>query len=347
VPAVARTPSSSEVERARCLLLEDLPGDFTFVGASDRANAVALLVHPFVRELIDGPTPLHQIESPTPGTGKTLLSEILIFPSLGRWIGGMSEAGTDDEWRKRLTAKLMHSPSAILLDNIRRPLDSGALAMALTADSWEDRILGPSELARVPVRCAWIATANNPTTSAEIARRSVRIRIDAQVEQPWARTTFRHANLRTWVIDHRGELVWAVLTLVQAWLAAGRPAGAASLGSYERWAEVIGGILAYHGIPGFLADRADFHDIVDVEGAPWQSFVAAWWTAFEDREVGVADLFPLAENEGFNGGDGDERARRAAFGRLLAAHRDQIFSDCQILRGGKRHQAQQWRLRRR
>ena len=31
---------------------------------------------PFVRELIDGPTPLHLIEKPTPGTGGTLLATV-------------------------------------------------------------------------------------------------------------------------------------------------------------------------------------------------------------------------------------------------------------------------------
>ena len=42
-------------------------------------------------------------------------------------------------------------------------------------------------MARLPIRCVWIATGNNPEFSNEMARRLVRIRLDANVERPWQR----------------------------------------------------------------------------------------------------------------------------------------------------------------
>ena len=59
----------------------------------------------------------------------------------------------------------------MLIDNLRRPLDSSALAAALTAPFWEDRLLGASETTRLPIRCIWIATGNNAEFSGEMARR--------------------------------------------------------------------------------------------------------------------------------------------------------------------------------
>jgi hypothetical protein len=73
--------------------------------------------------------------------------------------------------------------------------------------------------------CSWLVTANNPVFSREIARRVVRTRLDAKVDRPWERKGFRHANLLAWVREHRGEIVAAVLILVQAWVAAGKPGG--------------------------------------------------------------------------------------------------------------------------
>ncbi len=65
---------------------------------------------------------------------------------------------------------------------------------------------------------------------------------------------FRHPDLNTWVRANRARLVAACLTLCQAWIAAGRPRGQRSIGSYENWAGVIGGILETAGIDGFLGN---------------------------------------------------------------------------------------------
>jgi hypothetical protein len=149
--------------------------------------------------MVDGPTPLHLIEKPTPGTGATLMVDAIATIHTGCGASVMTEGRDDEEWRKRITAKLRQVPSLVLIDNLRAELDSAALAAALTAPFWEDRILGASEMARLPIRCAWVATGNNPTSSHEIARRLVRIRLDARTDQPWRRGGFRHPDLMVWV----------------------------------------------------------------------------------------------------------------------------------------------------
>jgi putative DNA primase/helicase len=251
--AVPETPNPEDISFARTLILDEVLVDFPFVGEADRAHAMGLSLLPMCRDLIDGPTPLHLIEAPGAGSGKSLLAEVCLFPTIGHRVGTLSPGRNEEEWRKSITMVLRKGHEAIWIDNINQPLRSGDLAAALTSPMWEDRILGQSTAVRVPVRCTWLATANNPVLSEELTRRSVRIRIDPKVDRPWMREGFHHENLREWVHTHRATLVWASLTLVQAWLAAGRPyPGVKPLGSYESWSRTIGGILQVAEIGGFL-----------------------------------------------------------------------------------------------
>ncbi|MBA3767839.1 MAG: hypothetical protein H0W99_12805, partial [Acidobacteria bacterium] len=310
LPDVPERPTAGDIARARNLLLDDLLGDFPFLSESDRAHAVALLVLPFARDLISGPTPLHLIEAPTPGSGKGLLVDAVLGPSCGRSIGLLMQTTDEDEWRKRLTARIREARPVICIDNITKPLDSGVLAGALTARIWEDRLLGANQTISLPVRCIWVATANNPTMSTEIARRSIRIRLDPDTDRPWLRDGFKHPDLRGWIDEHRGELVWAALTLICVWIATDRPRPQVKpLGSYEDWSFVIGGILAVAGVPGFLGNLSEFYEASDSEGDAWRALVSAWAEQFGQKSVAAADLFPLAvESQCFDFKDAGQRA---------------------------------------
>jgi putative DNA primase/helicase len=259
LPPVADAPSDSDIARAKGLLLEELLGDFPFAVAADQTHALSEIITPVVRSLISGPTPLHLNEAPSPGSGKDLLADCASLIATGDLPAAMTEGRDDDEWRKRLTAKLITALTIVLIDNVKRRLDSGALSAALERPLWEDRHLGLSRTVVVPIRCVWVCTANNPSTSDEIARRTARVRIDPQMETPWERSGFRHSDLRAWVRDHRGELLWAILTLVRHWVACGRPRGDQSIGYYESWTAVVGGILKAAGIGGFLGNRQEVY----------------------------------------------------------------------------------------
>jgi hypothetical protein len=348
IPAVSEAPSDAEVAEALRLFTEEVLGDFPFVSPADRANALGLGLLPYVRDLIPGPTPLHLFEAPVPGSGKGICIEALLRPSCGRSVGAVAQAGDDDEWRKRITAVLRDGHPAVLVDNVTKPLDSGSLAMALTAPYWTDRVLGASETVRLPVRCAWVASANNPTFSTEIARRTVRVRIDPRTDRPWERAGWRHPELLSWVDAHRPALVWAALTLARRWLARGRPRfSGRALGSYEQWTHVVGGVLECAGVPGFLGNAQQFYDQADTETAVWRQFVAAWAAAHGEDAVGVSELFPLAlKADGIDLGNGSERSQRIRFGKALMRRRDRVVGDYRITQGGPEHGAARWALER-
>ncbi|MEI4234782.1 DUF7146 domain-containing protein [Roseovarius sp. D22-M7] len=327
VPDIPSRPTEAEIAAARALICEDLFGDFPFTGEAERAHVVALLLLGFLRGMIDGPTPLHLIEKPTPGTGATLMVDAVATILTGTGASVMTEGRDDEEWRKRVTAKLRQIPSIILIDNLRAKLDNSAVAAALTAPFWEDRVLGQSEMTRLPIRCLWIATGNNPEFSNEMARRLVRIRLDANVERPWQRSSFRHPDLMVWIRANRGRIVAACLTLCQAWIAAGKPRGTKTIGSYESWAQVMGGVLETAGIPGFLGNLEEMMEASDNEGAAWNGFISSWWDRFGTAEVGASDVLELAlfADPKLPVGREGKTIDTAELGRGISRMRDRVF----------------------
>lgn len=347
VPGIADQPTPAQIAAARALIVDEMLGDFAFVSAADRAHAVALLLLPFARELIAGPTPLHVIEAPTPGSGKTLLASVLMRPALGADATPITEGRDDAEWQKKITSVLAATPAAVLIDNVNKPLFGSALSTALTSTIHSDRLLGSNTMTRYPIRCAWLATANNPTMSGEMARRSIRIRIDPKVDQPWKRDNFKHANLLAWTREHEGDLIAAALTLIRAGLQAEAPT-LPPLGSFEHWTATLGRILHTAQIPGFLQNLDELYDRADTEGAAWRALIGAWWEAHQGATIGTGDIFDV-----YKAGEYDlslesfkeEKAQKAAFGKRLRKQQDRVIGGYQVVNTGTKQRAQQWQLR--
>ena len=336
VPDVPERPTTADVAAARALLLDELLVDFPFAADSDRAHAVAALVLPFVRRMVAGCTPLHLIEAPTPGSGKGLLADVIAIVAMGRACDPTTITADEDEARKKITAILARAQSLILLDNVKDGIDSAQLASALTSETWSDRLLGQTRMIDLPNKATWLVTGNNPTLSLEIARRCARVRIDPKRDRPWKREDFKHNPLRDWARRNRAALVHAVLVLVQAWIAAGRPPGTVTLGSFESWAAVVGGVLAHAGIEGFLDDAEELYEHADTEGQEWRALVTAWWEVHGDGWVAAGDLLPvLLERDLFGRviGDKSERSQLIRLGRALGAARDRHFGEYRVVVG--------------
>lgn len=355
------TPTEDNVAQARSLLLDDLFVDFPFRDDASRAHAVALFLAPYVRPMIPDATPLHLIDAPAPGTGKGLLGDVCAIPALGRELPSTTAGKDDDEWRKRITAALLEGGNFVSIDNITQPLDSGVLASVLTQSYWQDRILGASLNVNLRVRTIWIANGNNVVPSDEIARRAVWIRIDANQEKPWDRQEFKHPKLKTWAKENRNQLVTAAITLIRAWIDEGmKPYTGKSKGSYDTWANVLGGILETVGIGGFLANESELFEATVNENSVLTEFVKAWKDAYEFKTVTVSgDLFPLAsypddakENQGQYKnlleellGAGNESSRKKRLGILLQRNRDKVIAGAKIVKESRGNGGARYRLK--
>ena len=342
-------PTEENVKAAKTLILEDLLTDFPFKDDASKAHAVGLLLLGFVRPMIDGPTPLHLIDSPTPGTGKGLLASACTIPAMGPNLPSTSAGRDDDEWRKRLTSALIAGGNVVNIDNVTERLDSGVLASAITQPVWEDRVLGSSHTVRVKIRNVWIATGNNTALSQEISRRCVWIRLDSNTEKPWDREGFKYPDLLSWASENRGKLATAALTLIRAWVVKDMPKFSGRVkGSFSSWSHVIGGILDTVEIPGFLGNEAALYDTTVATGAGLADFVKEWWNRYQGAETGAGVLFELAsfpddlrdmDKDKWLGlledqlGAGNQASRLSKFGLKLSENRDKVIAGYKIVKG--------------
>ena len=286
-----------QLELAVSLIVDDLLGDFPFVRQSDRANAVALMILFFIREMINGPTPLHLIDKPRPGEGATLLATICAYPAMGFSIPRTPPPSDEGEWRRTIFELLSQGSGVVLFDNLRK-LTSTYLASAITSDFVTDRRVGTGSAHRAAVNCVWIATSIDAELSDEVARRILPISIDSGQRNPAQRNNFKISHLQTWAQKNRRRLIEAVLTIVKSWVDAGCPESAKILGGFEKYAAVMGGILEHAGVAGFLDSLPT---LIGVHGIGSDFTQASFcWRMHQDfghRAVLTKDLLEIAREE--------------------------------------------------
>jgi hypothetical protein len=144
-PPVPKSPSRADAGGALDKLL-DLVDDFPFVGDADKAVWLAALLTALARQAVRGPCPLFLLDANTPGTGKTMLVDVLSAIATGRGASRTAFPETDEELRKRITSIAIAGDRLMLFDNIAHAFGGSSLDAALTGTTWRDRILGRSEL---------------------------------------------------------------------------------------------------------------------------------------------------------------------------------------------------------
>lgn len=324
------------VREARDLILEAIQ-DFPFTNSSSLAHGIALLLLPFVRPALgNSPTPLHMIESPTPGSGKGRLADLASTIAYGRPCRPTSLSGSRSENTKKLTSLLAAGAEMIILDNLPQEsvLHDPVLASMLTSATPAERLLGRNTILRLKNRAIWIATANNPRTSLELSRRCVCIRLEPQCDRPWLRKGFVHPNLLDWARRRRSDLVRACLGLVQSWVDSKTPLAAGKvLGSFEQWSFLMGGILQNAGVSGFLDDLELVYEKHDAESKEWRLLADVWRKRFDTRPLTATDVQSLCQELGLLEeirGYGAPRSQVSRLGRALQRNSGRIFGNFQL-----------------
>ena len=357
-PEIPEKPTRKDVRSALDLINEGI-GEFPYSDRASAANTLSLLITMLIRPAIPGLIPLGLIDAPQAGTGKSLLAEVLVKMGTGRDAEMAGAKKTDTEWEKQLTSQLIAGRTTIIIDNVEGALYAPSLARALTSKTWTDRVLGLSKMATVKQRASWIATGNNIILHGDLPRRCYWIRLDAKESRPWKREKFKHTNLRAWTADHRGELVGAALTIARAWHDAGRPKAqnVPKLGSFEEWTEIIGGILQYAGVEGFLGNLEALYDKADEGSAEWEAFLEEWrrqrgedkitvkaLAKLIDEEKSLQDALPGDLSEARDKGEGSFTRR---LGKAIAKRAGTRYGDdgLHITESGSVRAGKQWSLR--
>jgi len=277
IPAIPCRPTQAEVREAM-KFVQSFSQDFPFESQSDRANELGLMLTTVTRHMFRH-VPIALIDATKQGTGKGLLTDKVAITATGRSASAISQVSSDEEWDKRITAMLMSGATMITIDNVEGVLRSPILSKILTSEYHNGRVLGESKMVDVPQKAIWIANGNNIQLGGDMPRRCYRIRMISKVSNPYEREDFKYEHLDEEVKKQRGNIIAALLTIARGWYIAGQPKPTTKikkLATFSKWAEVIGGMLSYAGVDGFLENLDDLHKDIDVDGAAWTLFLEKW-----------------------------------------------------------------------
>jgi hypothetical protein len=304
-------------------LIDELVCDFEFVSEGDRANYLALLLTPLLRQFVRPPYPLFAIGAPQPGSGKSLLAEVV------RAIHGgvfRSEMPRDKaELRKQITALLdTTSAPVITFDNLSGVLRSPQFDGLLTSAEWSDRILGVGKDRTLPNDRIWTITGNNLILGGDLRRRTIWITIDPKMEHPEERTGFVHEELVDWIVQERGEILASLLGLIVDWYEDGAERVVTRTDSFGAWQATVSGILRVAGVPGEVNARETVREDGLADEDDWGTLLAAIERRFGLDEWTVSEVVGAIEF----GEIGDdvlpeavvERGRRGSLNRALGDH---------------------------
>lgn len=241
---VPNRPTLADAEAAVRELREHLR-HYCWSSKADAAVALSMLVTALMRPVL--PTaPLHGVDAPEAGSGKSLLAEAAAILATGQRGAVLDWCAKQEEADKRLDSALLAGDSIVILDNVEGPLEGAALCQTLTATSRSIRVMGLSKIVTAPCTALLVATGNNLTLRGDVVRRAVVCRLDPGTDRPELRQFDQ--NLIAETIDRRAELGAAALTIPLAYILAGRPAiDVAPFGSFDDWSQTVRAALVWAG----------------------------------------------------------------------------------------------------
>jgi hypothetical protein len=287
VPLIPDLPTLDQIRSAVELILTPV-AEFPFVSEDDRATWIGLAFTPALRPVLPGPYQMGVITATNPGSGKTKLAKMITTLHGGVQRGEMPRDA--DELRKSITAALMDTTAPVItFDNLTGVIRSSVLESLLTTNYWTDRWLGQNRSVTAANDRMWLATGNNAQFGGDLARRITTVALNPPEANHHLRTNFTITDLDVWMLQHRGKLLAAILTIARGWVVAGRPIVAVRSDDYAPWVGGIRGMLGWAGFPGVFGG-SNSEVAVSSDDEEWHAFLVALHDAFSTEPFTVKDL---------------------------------------------------------
>ncbi len=295
-------PGTTEDEAREALSqLEDLLVDFPFPSDLDKAVVVAMWLTACVRQTM-AVAPAFLIDSPSSGVGKTPLANIGAMISTGQ-LASMTKAPViEDELQKTLFALCVAGETIIAFDDVKTGSFGGdVFDQMITGGSVKGRILGATQIVSAPAKALVMITGRNVTFRGDGAYRTMRARLVTDAERPDEhRHLWRHPDLLGYVEHNRIALATACLTVLRAYLLAGRPMKMPPHKEFQAW-NVVRESLLWLGRPDVVASVELQRDEADVDYSAYVTLCRAWYDAVGDTPMTLSGIFELLESTGTTG----------------------------------------------
>lgn len=341
-------PTRQQAEHALAEL-NALLDEFEFARPHDRAAALAGILTATTRSSLQLAPMLH-IKAPQIASGKSYLTSIVTAFASPTAPAAVAFPSNDEECQKLLLATLLTAPSAIVFDNLTTDLiPFKSLCSALTEEHLTGRILGISKTATVGTRALLLSSGNNVGPLRDMSRRCITINLDPQCETPATRQ-FQSDPLAR-VRSNRAQYVSHALTLVRAWLGAGRPLTTCKpLASYGVWSDLVRQPLLWLGLPDPASSV--FEQLAqDPDRETLGRLLHSWKNIFGNtptmiRNVVDKSSFDASELREVLREIAEERGEinRRRLGRWIARHQGRIVDGMKFVRDSGTSSAEKWRV---
>lgn len=349
-PSIPEYPTQLEVEAARWAL-DEVVIDFPFASSSDYAAWFAALLTVLARPAIKGNTPFFVVDAPTRGSGKGKSIDAIACIATGRPMPTTTMVASEEETRKKITTLILEGKDVVHWDNVQLPIGGESLESLATSATWQDRILGKNASAELPKKIVCFFSGNNVQYKGDAARRVLPIRIVPDVEHPEDRTNFLHRDLLGWITANRAGLVAAALTVLRAWVVAGRPVSApGAYGSFEAWHDTVVQAVRWIGFPDPMGVRVGIEERNDPSKAALVHIVESWQAAFGQRGTTARQIYDRLGESAHAELRGSFQVLAAndtgltsrAVGEILSKHKDRVVSGRIVKTRGKSEGVALW-----
>ena len=285
-----------DAEAAAAMLL-DIFAEFPFESEDDRSVAVALVVTACIRRVMSL-CPGTLVDSPSSGIGKGLVINVASIVATGNVVEPQPQPKDEDELTKLLFSALREGSSHIAFDNVSGKFGGEAYDMLMTSEVFKGRVLGHSKTQTVPASALVTISGRNVAFRGDAAGRTLRCRLVTESEQPDKGRTFKYQPLEAHVQANRGDLVAACLTVVRAYLLAGRPCEMPPLRMYYDWCRMVREPLIWLGMSDPVRTIDKQRVECDVDLAAYGELAHAMYEAFGDRSMTMTRVVKEANAPG-------------------------------------------------
>lgn len=175
------------------------------------------------------------------GSGKSVLAKSILYPVLGS--AAAAKLKNKEDLDKELEAFVRAGVPYIFLDNVYGGISSASIDQLLTSRKSTGRALGGHSLFEVDNRALVVVTGNRLELNEDAARRFLVVDLFEKGEPDEREISCRLDDDLMMTDKWRGEQLARLWALVAHWHGQGCPKGAVLLPTYERYGELLGGIV--------------------------------------------------------------------------------------------------------
>lgn len=282
---VPQNPTLNDA-KAAVKVLFSVVADFPFASEAHKSAFLAGLLSPLARYTHDGNSPINVFQANSPRVGKTRLVKVISLIVMGEECSVITHTKNEDEERKRILSYLRMGRSMVLVDNVVGQYGGASINALATSRSFEDRVLGSQKVINAVNDTIWFITGNNISLAADTPERCLHVRLISHDEKPHLRSEWKHPDLLGEVRINRAKYLTAALTILKAYIDAGKPKQKIpEWGSFEVWSRIVREAIVWLGLPDPAETRNELEVEADDEKSNAAALVAGWLELQERLQV--------------------------------------------------------------